>query len=236
MHEAVQHHAVIARVLNAIVCGSGTCGACCPCMPRRGEPHHAPERSDVALLLIDVIHDFTCVDGGALHAEAQRIVTPLVKLRTAARARGVPVIYVNDNFGRWRSSFDETVAWAQKSRLGDVARRLGPRGAHLAVLKPGRSGFYASPLDLLLDQMGATTLVLAGLTTDQCVLATASDALLRKYRCAVPSDCSAALSTVRHERALALLADAFDVDVRASADIVRDVLPSVRRRARPLNP
>ncbi len=106
-------------------------------------------------------------------------------------------------------------------------RRLRAR-LSVAVLKPGRSGFYSTPLDLVLDQMGAKTLVLAGLTTDQCVFATASDAQLRKFRCAVPSDCSAALSTVRHERALAVMADAFNVDVRPSADIVRHVFARLR--------
>lgn len=188
-------------------------------MPRLGEPKHAPERAHVALLLIDVIHDFRCEDGAALHAEARPIATPLRRLRARAHAAGVPVVYVNDNFERWRSSFEQTVTRAVESPRGDVARQLRPTKRDLAVLKPGRSGFYASPLEPLLDQIGAHALVITGLATDQCVFATVNDAVLRKYRCFVPADCAAAISRARHQRALTVMREAFGVDVTASAEL-----------------
>ena len=181
--------------------------------------------------MIDVMHDFACPDGEALYQHALGIVAPLSKLRARAKRCGVPVVYLNDNFGRWRSSFSDTVARAEAGARGDIARRLHPGRSDLAVLKPGRSGFYASPLDLLLEQMGVKTLVLTGLSTDQCVLATASDAVLRKYLCAVPSDCSTAITRARHERALHVMHDAFDIDVRSSEHIAHDLFTAPPSRA-----
>ena len=70
-------------------------------------------------------------------------------------------------------------------------RLLGPQHDDYAVVKPKHSGFYATPLELLLTHLGARSLVLTGLAGDACVLLTAADAYLRAYRLFVPGDCVA---------------------------------------------
>ena len=60
------------------------------------------------------------------------------------------------------------------------------------ILKPKHSAFFSTPLELLLEHLGARTLILTGLLADSCILFTAQDAHLRGYRVVVPSDCVAA--------------------------------------------
>jgi nicotinamidase-related amidase len=189
-------------------------------MAKRAEAAHVADvRAPKVLLLIDVIHPFECEDGAVLHERTRRIVPAVARLRRAARAAGVPVIYVNDHFGRWRSSWEATVTQATRARRGDVARRLRPAADDWFVLKPGRSAFHQTPLEALLDGFGAREIVVAGITSDMCVLATASDALQHRLRCRVPADTSAALDDERHERALALMRASMHVDTRPSASL-----------------
>src|ERR1043166_6269978 len=163
-------------------------------MTRKNPDLHgnAPDNSPVALLLIDVINDFEFDEGAddllkfALPA-AKRIAA----LKQRASEAGIPAIYVNDNFGKWRSDFRAQVAHCinDDTRGRPIAELLKPLTEDYFVLKPKQSGFYSTTLDLLLQHLGARTLILTGFSTDICVLFTASDAHLRDYRLIVPRDC-----------------------------------------------
>jgi len=106
----------------------------------------------------------------------------------------VPVIYVNDNFGHWRSDFRSTVArCSEPARPGAfLVRRLAPRPQDYFVLKPQHSGFFHTPLEPLLGQLGAKVLILCGFATNSCVTFTAHDAHMRRFRVIVPRDTTAA--------------------------------------------
>ncbi len=77
-------------------------------------------------------------------------VSPPLKRR--AKAAGIPVIYANDNFGRWKSDF----RWILERCLqeGDarrpLAERLAPDEDDYFVLKPKHSAFFATTLHTLL--------------------------------------------------------------------------------------
>src|SRR6476661_8545787 len=81
-------------------------------MPARNPDLHgsAPDKSDVALLLIDVINDLDFPEANQLLRYARPMARKLLRLKQRAKKVGVPVIYVNDNFGRWRSDFRRQVA------------------------------------------------------------------------------------------------------------------------------
>ena len=66
--------------------------------------------SGTALLLIDVINDLAFDGSDAIVAQAESMAGPLARLKRRATAAGVPTIYINDNFGQWRSDFRRTVA------------------------------------------------------------------------------------------------------------------------------
>lgn len=150
-------------------------------------------RCPVALLLIDVINAFDFEGCRGLVEAGERAAPRIVALRDRARKAHVPVIYVNDNFGRWRSDFRRTVeACAQPDRPGHrVTKLLLPGESDYFVLKPRHSAFYCTALELLLANLGAKTLVLVGFATNICVLFTAHDAHMRDFEVVVPSDCTA---------------------------------------------
>jgi nicotinamidase-related amidase len=147
--------------------------------------------SPVALLLIDVINGFDFEGCEGLLEAASRAAPKIVALRDAARAAGVPVIYVNDNFGRWRSDFRKTVeACSRRDQPGHRVTELLTPGQHdYFVLKPRHSAFYCTALELLLARLGVKTLVLVGFATNICVLFTAHDAHMRGFQVVVPADC-----------------------------------------------
>lgn len=157
-----------------------------------------------ALLLIDVINHFEFPDGKRTLTQALRIAPRLRRLKERARRAGMPVIYVNDNFGRWRSEMSDLVAYCTRPEA--MGRRfveqLRPEPEDFFVLKPRHSAFYQTPLEILLQYLRASELVVCGLATNSCVLCTAHDAKMRNFQLIVPSDGSASRSRLEHERAI----------------------------------
>jgi nicotinamidase-related amidase len=149
--------------------------------------------SRTALLLIDVINLFDFPDGAAFARRCLPTARRIATLRQRAHRTGVPVVYVNDNFGRWRSDFKTLVAaCSEPGRPGaPIAELLKPTPRDFFVLKPHLSGFHQTPLHMVLQSGKVQTLVLAGFAADNCVLFTAADAHMSGYRVVVPSDCVA---------------------------------------------
>src|SRR2546421_8895925 len=78
-------------------------------MPAKNEDLHGnvPDKAEVALLLIDVINDLEFEDGEKLLKFALPMAEKIAALKKRARRAEIPVIYVNDNFGRWQSDFNK---------------------------------------------------------------------------------------------------------------------------------
>jgi nicotinamidase-related amidase len=177
---------------------------------------NAPDHCPVALLLIDVINDMEFDRGSLLLKNALPAARKIAKLKGEARRRGVPVIYVNDNFGRWRSDFKSLVSHCLEDEVrGEpVARLLMPDEQDYFVLKPKHSGFFSTSLGILLDYLGARRLVLTGFATEICVIYTANDAYMRDYELAVPRDCVASETAQGRNYALAQMQRYLRADVR----------------------
>jgi nicotinamidase-related amidase len=179
---------------------------------------NVPEHAAVALLLVDVVNDLEFEGGDRLLAHALPMADRLAALKSRCRAAGIPAVYVNDNFGRWRSDLPALVRRCLEEPLRGqpVVKALAPDGDDYVVLKPKHSGFYSTTLGLLLQHLGARTVLLAGLTTDVCVLFTASDAYLRDLRVVVPEDCAAAIEPEHHRQALAYMRRVLGADTTPS--------------------
>jgi len=191
---------------------------------------NAPDASPVALLLIDTINDLEFDDGARLLRAALPMAKRIAALKKRTERAGIPAIYVNDNFGRWRSDFRRLVAHCLEDdvRGRPVVERLVPDENDYFVLKPKHSGFYNTTLDLLLHHLQAETLIVTGMATDVCVLFTAADAYMRDYRLIVPRDCVAALSPALHRAALTQMQHVLKADVVTSTSI--DLARLTRRR------
>src|SRR3954447_22785477 len=192
-------------------------------MPAKNEDLHgsAPDKSDVALLLIAVINDLDFPEGDQLLRFALPMVQKIAALKRQAREEGVPVVYVNDNFGRWRSDFSAQVEHCLRDgvRGQPVVELLRPGEDDYFVLKPKHSGFFSTALDTLLEYLGARAVVLAGMAANICVLFTANDAYMRDLHLAVPSDCVASNTEEENRYALDQMRKVLKADTRPSKEL-----------------
>jgi nicotinamidase-related amidase len=192
-------------------------------MPAKNNDLHGnvPDESPVALILIDVINDMEFDGGEALFRHALPAARKLAALKQRAHEAGVATIYVNDNFGKWRSDFRQQLDHVLKEgcRGEPIAKLLKPEKEDYFVLKAKHSGFYHTQLDLLIDYLQVKTVILGGFATDMCVLFTASDAYLRDLHIVVPPDCCAAASVEHHDQALAHMSRVLHVRTPPSAEL-----------------
>lgn len=175
-----------------------------------------------AILVIDMQNDFCHPDGWLAHigvdiSPARTPIQPLQKLLPTLRETGIPIIWVN-----WGNRPDllnispatlhvynptgtaiglgnplpsngakvlEAGSWAAA-----VVDELEPNPQDIRVDKYRMSGFWDTPLDSILRNLGKTTLFFAGVNADQCVMATLQDANFLGYDCLLVKDCTATTS------------------------------------------
>lgn len=192
-------------------------------MPAKNNDLHGnvPDTSPVALLLIDVINDLEFEGAEKLLKPAMRAAKRIFALAAKARKRRIPVIYANDNFGRWRSDFREVVKHCLQDgvRGEPLVELLQPQPGDYFVLKPKHSAFFSTTLEMLLEYLKAKRVVLTGISGDRCVLLTAADAYLRDLDIFVPQDCTASISTADNRQALQYMRRVFHADTRPSREL-----------------
>lgn len=205
-------------------------------MPDRNPDLHGmvPDSSPVAVLLLDVINDLDWEGGEQLLEHFRPMSERLAALTRRARAAGVPVIYVNDNYGRWRSDWQVLIDHCLNdgTRGREIVARLLPAPDDYFVLKPKHSGFFSTTLEVLLEYLGVRTLVITGVAGNICVLFTANDAYMRDYRLYVPADCVASNTVEDNEYALAQIESVLKADISPS-DAIDLGLLAARRAVAP---
>jgi nicotinamidase-related amidase len=191
---------------------------------------------DAVLLLIDVINPLEFDGGDALLRFALPAAATLATFKAYARERGIPAIYVNDNFGCWdlglRELADRELQVASRGR--PIIELLAPEPGDHLVLKPKHSGFYGTSLALLLEHLGAQRLILTGFAANICVWVTAIDAHMRGYDLLVPGDCVASETKRDTAYALEQLRRVVGADTRPWAELRRTgaiAAPPQRSRA-----
>ncbi len=192
-------------------------------MPIKSEDLHgnAPDKADVALLLIDVINALDFPEGDSLLEHALPMAQNIAELKRRAKRSGVPAVYVNDNFGRWRSDFNVQVEHCLEEgvRGQPIVELLRPEKDDYFVLKPKHSGFFSTTLDILLDHFQAKTVILTGMAANICVLFTANDAYMRDLHLMVPPDCVASNTEQENNYALEQMHKVLKADIRPSQEI-----------------
>jgi nicotinamidase-related amidase len=148
------------------------------------------------------------------------IVPALARLLDEARAAGVPVIYIVHQI-RPDGSDARSPFWGEADSVGDLyphvrEQVVGSRWTELAdglepqpgdhVLPKKRYGaFSGNDLAFLLRNLGVETLVLTGVETEICVLATAYHAFNEDYRVVVARDGTAGLEADLADAALRIV-------------------------------
>jgi len=175
----------------------------------------------VGLLIIDMINDLAFEGGEQVRAKAEAAAEVVLALREDADRLGAPVVYVNDNYGQWRSEKSKIVAACQEADKPGrrLSRRMAPRDSDYFVIKPQFSGFYAANLPVLLPRLGVSRVVLTGIAADICILFTAADAHMRAYDLWVPSDAVVSVDDQRQVWALEIMKQSMGAECRPTADL-----------------
>src|SRR3954470_19987530 len=179
----------------------------------------APDQSATVLLIVDVINDLDFPEAKQLARYLPRMVSRLALLKKRAKEKKIPVIYVNDNFGRWRSDVHALIKHCAKGLGRPLVETLSPEKDDYFVLKPKHSGFFSSTLETLLQYLGTRDLIITGIAGNYCVLFTANDAYMRDYTLTVPSDCVISNTVGENRQALKLMRHYLRADTRPSAKI-----------------
>ena len=192
-------------------------------MPIKSKDLHgnAPDKAGAALLLIDVINDFEFESGEQLLKLAMPVGKQIAKLKSKAKRAGLPVIYVNDNFGKWRSDLNQTVRHCLEDgvRGEPFVKLVLPDKSDYFVLKPKHSGFYCTSLELLLEHVGSTSLIITGIAGNNCVLFTANDAYMRDFKLFVPGDCCVSETAEENDYALKQMEKVLKADISCSDEL-----------------
>ncbi|PZV12379.1 MAG: isochorismatase [Leptolyngbya sp.] len=175
-----------------------------------------------AILIIDMQNDFCHADGWLSHigvdvTPTQAAIAPLQKLLPVLRQVDVPIIWVNwgnrpDLLNISAAALHVYNPTGDGVGLGDplptngapvlmkgswaaaVVDELEQKPKDICVDKYRMSGFWDTPLDSILKNLGRTTVLFAGVNVDQCVMATLQDANFLGYDCILVKDCSATTS------------------------------------------
>ena len=174
-----------------------------------------------AILVVDVQHDFCALNGrfaqnGMDVSAGRRTLAPLADLLSAGRSAGARPVYlrfvenpaghvVSEVYGRQRYRAGNELRYCSDERGRAIVPEVAPRSGEPVIDKVRASGFFNTALDTVLRCAETRTIVLTGMATDSCVLATAIDATARDYYVVLALDCLASFSVERHEAALQLL-------------------------------
>lgn len=170
------------------------------------------------MLLVDFVNPLNFPGGEDIVDAALRAARRTAALRRRLSATGVRTVYANDNYDLWTSDFKGL--WKHCAALsgapGQIAKLLPPRLKDFSLLKPRHSAFYATPLEILLQQLHCKRLIVTGLAADSCILFSAMDAYLRGYSLWIPEDCVAAESHDARDKALELMARTLKAAIKPS--------------------
>jgi len=185
---------------------------------------NVPDNSATALLLIDLINDFEFEapeEAEALFKHALPMAQRIAALKRRAKQAGIPVIYVNDNFGKWQSDLRKLIRHCLDDgvRGEPIVRLLQPEEDDYFVLKPKHSGFFSTTLDTLLEYLQAKTLIITGIAGNICVLFTANDAFMRDYHLIIPADCVASNDREENRAALEQMRKVLKADITPSTEL-----------------
>jgi nicotinamidase-related amidase len=173
-----------------------------------------------ALIVTDMLNSYEHADADRLTRSVERSLPAMERLIGRARESDVLTIYVNDNFGAWRSSRQELLENALHGRYGHLVEPVAPADDALFVVKARHSIFYETPLEYLLRAEEIEEIVLTGQATEQCILYSALDAHIRHIPVVVPRDAVAHIHADLAEAALRMMEVNMEAEV-LGADEVR---------------
>jgi len=209
--------------------------------------------SKTALLVIDMENDFVA-PGAPMETPAGRAMVPVLKrVIDVCRGHGMPVIFTAHVHRRDGSDMGlyEDLYPAIGSRAGlvdgeegsEIYSAIAPQPGDFLIKKHRYSAFYGTDLEIILRGLGVETVVISGVTSENCCHATARDALFRDFKVIFLSDANAthdypdtgwgALSAEDVHRATLVVLSYSTAHVMTSEDLLRRVVGGSNEHAAP---
>jgi ureidoacrylate peracid hydrolase len=213
-----------------------------------------------AVIVVDMQNDFGS-EGGAFQRAGIDIsmiraaVAPTARVLAAARAAGIPIVYLkmgfrpdlsdagavdSPNYERHRflglgdvvkaPNGVESRVFIRDTWNTDIVEELAPKAEDVVIYKHRFSGFFETSLDETLKRLGIKYLVVVGCTTSICVESTIRDAMFRDYSCVLLKDCCGepignGMSRTNHEASLLTIQTLLGW-VSTSDDAIKALTPS----------
>ncbi|MCA1024086.1 cysteine hydrolase family protein [Halobacillus litoralis] len=186
--------------------------------------------ASTALLIIDMMNTLDFDGGEDLLENALPAAEDLQSFKQKMKEQGMPVIYVNDNFGLWQDNTSDIIDVCRKSPGEPLVELTAPDEDDFFIIKPKHSGFFGTQLEILLNQLGVSRLILSGVAGDICVLFTANDAYMREYELWVPSNLSASESRGDNDNAMKIIRRSLGAETAPTSEkTLEDVFPVDKR-------
>jgi nicotinamidase-related amidase len=137
-------------------------------------------------------------------------------------------------------ALDETgkpLYYRSSSDTMEIIDEIASRPEDIVIDKHRWSGFYETPLDLMLRSLGIKHLIIGGFVTDGCLMTTVFDAYARDYQVNLVKDICAATNSGSHKAAILMMANwVYDIEIFDSAEIVKKLRSQPHRSWRPTAP
>ena len=154
-----------------------------------------------AVLVIDMIKDTFKNRESPLAVEGLAFLPVLNRLLKKGREAGMQVIFAMDSFLKNDYFFSGKLRpYAIRGTEGaEVINEIEKHPKDMYLPKRRFSAFYKTDLDQTLRVLDIDTVVLTGISTSVCVLATALDALSHDFKAIIIEDCCAGNSKEEHQ-------------------------------------
>ncbi len=203
---------------------------------------------DTALVVIDMQVDFCAAGGwvdqlGEDYSNTNSTIEPVRRILSRMRALRFPIIFTREGHTSDLSDLPANKQWRTRVHglgIGDegscgrvlvrgepgweIVPELAPREDEVVIDKPGKSTFWHTEFEGVLQARGIRKLIVTGVTTDCCVQSTIRDAFDRGYENLILTDAVSAVETSNHDAALSMLTAGF---VRVATSTTVDTLLEV---------
>jgi nicotinamidase-related amidase len=176
------------------------------------------EPGRTVLVNVDLQNDFLHPDGWYTKSNIdishmRRVIEPVKELVSTCRAHGVPVVWTRHGTHGLEDGgpFMELRPVLRDGglRIGtwgyEILAELEPRAEDWFVAKSRLSSFFQTNLELVLRGLGAETVLITGVLTNQCIGATCKDALFRDFKPIVVEEATGTTLPHLHEPAIEMM-------------------------------